>query len=65
MDPLPLINKVFSLISQEERQRKIGSQAASVNDSNNTMAFVVKCEATSRSSTGPNTYPGNKNQKKK
>ena len=64
MDPLPPINKVFSLISQEEHQRKIGSQAASVNDSNNTMAFVVQREAASRSGTGPNTHPGNKNQKK-
>lgn len=25
MEPLPRINKVFSLIIQEERQRKIGS----------------------------------------
>ena len=41
MDPLPAINKVSSLVSQEERQRKVGSQFNSGGDSTNTMAFVV------------------------
>ena len=40
MDPMPPINKVFSLISQEERQRKIGSQSAF----NIVLAFAVKSD---------------------
>ena len=44
MDPLPHINKVFSLISQEEHQRKIGSQLLVNADSNSNMAFAVKNE---------------------
>ena len=32
MDPMPPINKVFSLIRQEERQRTIGSLSASLNN---------------------------------
>ncbi|KZV54315.1 hypothetical protein F511_34689 [Dorcoceras hygrometricum] len=39
LDPLPPINKVFSLISQEERQRTIGPQST---NNSQTMAFAVK-----------------------
>ena len=42
MDPLPAVNKVFSLVSQEERQRQIGSQFAANSNSVNNMAFMVK-----------------------
>ena len=40
MDPLPPINKVFSLISQEEKQRKVGSQSTPTTE----MAFAMKSE---------------------
>ncbi|KAL5577040.1 hypothetical protein UlMin_018739 [Ulmus minor] len=42
MDPLPLINKVFALISQEEHQRKVGTQLNSSSDSTSVVAFAVK-----------------------
>ncbi|KAL5538899.1 hypothetical protein UlMin_046251 [Ulmus minor] len=42
MDPLPLINKVFALISQEEHQKKVVVRVSSSSDSAGTMAFVVK-----------------------
>ena len=42
MDPLPPINKVFSLISQEEQQRKIGLNSVSNSNLTKTMAFAVK-----------------------
>ena len=41
MDPFLAINKVFSLVSQEERQRTMGSQLTSNPDTTSTMAFVV------------------------
>ena len=45
LDPIPPINKVFSLVSQEERQRTISSQASSVNrDMVNSMAFSAHNE---------------------
>ena len=40
MDPLPPINKAFSLISQEENQRKIGNSLSF--DGLNSSVFVVK-----------------------
>ena len=43
MDPLPPINKVFSLISQEEQRRKIGFTSST--SPTNTMAFAVKNES--------------------
>ena len=46
MDPLPPLNKFFSLVSQEERQRTIGSQFSSNGDTTNNMAFVVHNEST-------------------
>ncbi|KAL5563154.1 hypothetical protein UlMin_032901 [Ulmus minor] len=42
MDPLPPINKVFALVSQEEHQRKIGTKVSSFSDSTNAVAFAVK-----------------------
>lgn len=40
LDPLPLINKVFAMIIQEERQRTIGSQTTNPISSNE-LAFAV------------------------
>ena len=48
MDPLPPINKVFSLISQEEQQRKIGLNSISNSNLTNIMAFAVKNDTTLR-----------------
>lgn len=45
MDPLPPINKVFSLIAQEEKQRQVGPQHISGIEPSNTMAFHAKHEA--------------------
>ncbi|XP_073127499.1 uncharacterized protein [Henckelia pumila] len=42
MDPLPSINKVFSLIIQEERQRSININPSSHMDVNSTVAFATK-----------------------
>ena len=39
MDPMPPINKVYSLVSQEEHQRKLGIP---ISDTGNTIAFTVK-----------------------
>ena len=44
MDHLLPINKIFSLISQEEHQKKIGSHINVGSDSAETMAFVVKTD---------------------
>lgn len=41
IDPLPLINKVFSVIVQEEKQRQIGPQSAHSHDR---VAFAVEGE---------------------
>ena len=41
MDPIPHINKVFSLVSQEERQRSVGHEGLAT-DSGNGMAFAIK-----------------------
>ena len=46
MDPLPSINKVFSLIIQEERQRMISSPSPSFNQ--NTTALFTKAVSSSR-----------------
>ena len=43
MDPLPQINKVFSLVIQEERQRSIGSASNSVSDPQ--LVFAAKSAA--------------------
>ncbi|XP_068643006.1 uncharacterized protein [Aristolochia californica] len=41
MDPMPLINRVFSLVVQEEQQRKT-TQASGSHTPTDTMAFTVK-----------------------
>ncbi|PON65679.1 hypothetical protein PanWU01x14_114220 [Parasponia andersonii] len=46
MDPMPPINKVFSLMSQEERQRKVGIP---LSDSTNTVAFATRLIVTKNS----------------
>ena len=52
MDPLPPINKVFFLVSQEERQRTIGSQLTSTSDTTNTVAFAVYNDSNRISNSG-------------
>ena len=60
MDPLLAINKVFSPVSQEERQRKVGSQFNSSGDSTNTMAFAMKNDSNYRPTQGvPNKSTAN------
>ena len=55
MDPLPPINKVFSLVTQEEHQRQVGSQSILATNSTNTMAFAASHErSASYVSKGPN-----------
>ena len=44
MDILPPINKMFSLISQNEHQKNIGNHINTSLDSTGTMAFVVKTD---------------------
>ena len=44
MDPLPSINKVFSLIVQEERQRSVGVRSNAFSDSSNAMAMATKTD---------------------
>ncbi|KAL5566971.1 hypothetical protein UlMin_030135 [Ulmus minor] len=51
MDPLPPINKVFALISQEEHQRKVGVHTSSISDPASTMAFAVKNANSNRTGT--------------
>lgn len=46
-DPLPSINKVFSMITQDERQRSISSNGTSATTSNN-MVFSVNNSATTK-----------------
>ncbi|XP_073275620.1 uncharacterized protein [Primulina huaijiensis] len=41
LDPLPPINKVFSLVSQEERQRSISSQSGPNTSPSDNLAFVA------------------------
>lgn len=44
IDPLPPLNKVFSLLTREERQRQYESQQISTTCMTNAMAFTVKHE---------------------
>ena len=41
MDPIPPINKVFSMVSQEEKQRAIGIEMVSNTDPSSSMAMAV------------------------
>ena len=51
LDPIPPINKVFSLVSQEERHRSVSFQATSnVIDPANNMAFAVRSEGVKKNS---------------
>ncbi|KAA8523936.1 hypothetical protein F0562_010359 [Nyssa sinensis] len=52
MDPMPPINRVFSLIVQEEQQRKTNPSSDSSN-STGTMAFAVKIDVTKSDGSGP------------
>ena len=46
LDPLPQINKVFSLVVLEERQRNVTSQTSSWGvDSANSLTFAVRNDA--------------------
>ena len=42
LDPIPPINKVFSLVSQEEHQRKLTTQSNSGTPCSIPMAFVAR-----------------------
>ena len=45
MDPFPSINRIFSLVVQEEKQREIGASVStfnSTNDASQSHAFAVK-----------------------
>lgn len=44
MDILPPINKVFALISQEQKQRKIGTRITFESDQNGGAAFAFKTD---------------------
>ena len=63
MDPFPPINKVFSLVSQEERQRTVGSHfTQNANSNTHNMAFAVKNESSHRpASNAPNRSGHNSN----
>ncbi|XP_057457806.1 uncharacterized protein LOC130748594 [Lotus japonicus] len=68
MDPLPSINRVFSLIHQEEKQRQIGISSSA--DPSSSLACVVQANpANSKSHSGSSTGDSNsryqnKNQNK-
>ncbi|KAL5557118.1 hypothetical protein UlMin_039354 [Ulmus minor] len=67
MDPLPPINKVFALISQEEHQRKVGIHTSSISDPASTMAFAVKnanSNRTGTSNSGSHNYGVSKGYRK-
>ncbi|PON94965.1 LOW QUALITY PROTEIN: hypothetical protein TorRG33x02_091640 [Trema orientale] len=54
MDPMPPINKVFALVSQDEHQRKVGIPAS---NSSNTMAFATKAFAPKVSASHNGSFP--------
>lgn len=65
LDPLPPINKVFSLVIQEERQRNVSSLTNSGGaDSINGLAFAFRNDNSKRSTYDNNSSGNNKNQKK-
>ncbi|XP_073270356.1 uncharacterized protein [Primulina huaijiensis] len=55
IDPLPPINKVFSMIVQEERQRQIGSQVTPTYSTDG-MTFAIKGEPTKFSNGEPTKF---------
>ena len=42
MDPIPPINKVFAMVSQEEKQRSVGIDVLGGSDQTNSMIMAVK-----------------------
>ncbi|KAK0581180.1 hypothetical protein LWI29_011056 [Acer saccharum] len=64
MDPLPLINKVFALISQEEHQRKITNSISSNIELARNMAFAARVDYAKPNNAGQNSSDGYKGQKK-
>ena len=61
LDPIPPINKVFSLVSQEERQRTISSHVTSGNpDYVNRMVFTICNDAGKKSSNDTSNSGGNR-----
>ncbi|KAA8517066.1 hypothetical protein F0562_017116 [Nyssa sinensis] len=65
MDPIPPINRVFSLIVQEEQQRRTNPSSDSSN-STSTMAFAVKTDFTKSGGSGSQSSnsSASKNQKR-
>ena len=62
LDPIPPINKVFSLISQEERQRTISSSfILGIVDPASNMAFLIRIDNNKRAD---NSYLNSRNSKK-
>ncbi|KAI9153283.1 hypothetical protein LWI28_008823 [Acer negundo] len=64
MDPLPPINKVFALISQEEHQRKITNSISSNTELAGNMAFAARVDYAKSNNAGQNSSGGYKGQKK-
>ena len=50
LDPIPPINKVFSVVSQEERHRNVVQVASNVVNPPNNMAFALKGESAKKNS---------------
>ena len=64
LDPIPPINKVFSLVAQEERQRTISSQLTyGTNEFANSMAFVARNEPVKKPNNDGGHSGGNRFQK--
>ncbi|PON67470.1 hypothetical protein PanWU01x14_102730 [Parasponia andersonii] len=59
MDPMPPVNKVFSLISQDEHQKKVGVPSS---DSANTMAFAAKANIPKSSTSYSGSYSNRGNK---
>lgn len=64
-DPIPPINKVFSLISQEEKHRAISSgRTSNTSNSINSLVFTVRNDITKRSG-AHNSHSGNSKGQKR
>ena len=64
LDPIPPINKVFSLVFQEERRRTVSSQLTSTGvDSVNSLAFAIRADD-AKNSSRIHQSRGNKGQNK-
>ena len=65
LDPLPLINKVFSLVSQKERQRNVSSHTISEGvDPTNGLAFLARNDSSKRTGYDAQFLTNNRGQKK-